>query len=638
MEGTGQPGLVGMTVDGRYRVLSQLARGGMATVYEALDLRLDRVVALKIMHPHLAHDEAFVARFQREARAAARLTHGHVVAVYDQGRDGEQVYLAMEYVPGRTLRDVLREYGPLTPEQALVFLDPVLEALGAAHAAGFVHRDIKPENVLISDDGRVKVADFGLARAVESDGQSVTQGMIIGTVAYLSPEQVEHGEADGRSDVYAAGILLFEMITKELPHAADTPLSVAYKHVHSDVPAPSSVRAGIPPDVDALVITATRRDPTLRYQNALDFLADVRRVRAALPPPRPFVDAQDTLVVDVGMASELAAGRPAPPAMAAGTAAVPRPKESAQATKPTAVNAASYRRSRAPWLVILLALAVLATAFGAWYLAAGPGRTVPTPDVIGESVQDATSAMTAAGLTLAVASEEYSEEVPDNAVISTEPAAGDGVRAEGTVSAVVSKGPERYDVPALKGMSQTAAVDALTAVNLVVGAVQEAYDDKVDVGAIVSSAPKAGASVKPQTPVDLVISKGPEPVPVPDVVGKRIANAKKALTAAGLKSEVTEKYSEEVRDGAVISVKPKVGTIVDSGSRVAVVVSKGPPPVTVPNLIDMPKQKAINALQKIGLKAKVVQGGFTPLNRVISQDPAGGTEIPKGSTVTIRII
>jgi beta-lactam-binding protein with PASTA domain len=595
-------------------------------------------VALKIMHPHLAHDEAFVSRFQREARAAARLTHGHVVAVYDQGREGDTVYLAMEYVPGRTLRDVLREYGPLTPEQALVFLDPVLEALGAAHAAGFVHRDIKPENVLISDDGRVKVADFGLARAMEADGQSVTQGMIIGTVAYLSPEQVEHGEADGRSDVYAAGILLFEMITKQVPHAGESPLSVAYRHVNNDVPAPSTVNPAVTPDVDALVVTATRRDPSLRYQNAYDFLADVRRVRSTLPPPRPFVDAQDTLVVEVGMASELAAGRPET-SLGQGAAAVPRRQEAARPTRPTAAVAPEhYRRSRAPWLIVLVALAVLATAFGAWYLAAGPGRTVATPDVVGQGVKQATAAMTAAGLTLAVASEEYSEDVPDNAVISTDPAPGDGVQAEGTVSAVISKGPERYDVPSVKGMGQAAAADALVAANLAVGSVREAYDNKIEAGAVVSSAPKPGTPSKPGTPVDLVVSKGPEPVPVPDIVGKKIANAKSTLADAGLKVDVTQRYSDEVRDGAVISVKPKPGAIVDSGSKVAVVVSKGPPPVTVPNLIDMPKQKAINTLKKLGLRANVVQGEFSPLNRVISQDPAGGTEIPKGSTVTIRII
>ena len=247
--------LIGQVIDGRYEVRSLIARGGMATVYEAVDLRLDRTIALKIMHPHFAHDEAFVARFEREAKAAARLTHGHVVGVYDQGRDGENVYLAMELVRGRTLRDILRQYGPLTPEQAMVFLDPILEALAAAHAAGFVHRDIKPENVLVSHDGRVKVADFGLARALSSGTQSVTQGMIIGTVAYLSPEQVEKGEADGRSDLYAAGILLFEMVTGQVPHEGESPLSIAYQHVNSDVPPPSSLRPGIPVEVDALVVT-----------------------------------------------------------------------------------------------------------------------------------------------------------------------------------------------------------------------------------------------------------------------------------------------------------------------------------------------------------------------------------------------
>jgi serine/threonine-protein kinase len=639
VETSGQDALVGSTVDGRYRVLSLLARGGMATVYEALDLRLDRVVALKIMHPHLAHDQAFVSRFQREAKAAARLTHGHVVAVYDQGEDNGLIYLAMEYVPGRTLRDVLRQYGPLTPAQALVFLDPVLEALAAAHAAGFVHRDIKPENVLISDDGRVKVADFGLARAVEANGESVTQGMIIGTVAYLSPEQVERGEADGRSDVYAAGILLFEMITGQVPHAGESPLSVAYQHVNSDVPPPSSIRGDIPPEVDALVVTATRRDASLRYQNAFDFLADVRRVRTSLPPPRPFVDSHDTLVVDVGMASQLAAGRPATPLTTGGPAA-PRTTPAAR-TQPTmrpGEPPERYRRSRAPLFIVLLVIAVLGTAAGAWYLAAGPGRTVENPAVVGSSVQEASAALTAVGLTLEVAEEQYSEDVPADVVISTDPAAGEGVRIDGTVAAVVSKGPERYDVPSVKGLPQAQAAEALVQANLAVGTVKEAYDDKVAAGDVVSTTPKAGASVKPATPVDLVVSKGPEPVPVPDIVGKKIGTAKDALARVGLKSDVTQKFSEEVADGDVISVKPKAGTIVDSGTRVALVVSKGPPPVTVPNLIDMPRQKAITTLQRLGLRPNVVEGDFSPLNRVISQDPSPGTEIPKGSTVTIRII
>ncbi len=630
-------GLVGSTVDGRYRIISQLARGGMATVYEALDLRLDRVVALKIMHAHLAHDDAFVARFQREARAAARLTHSHVVAVYDQGRDGDTVYLAMEYVPGRTLRDVLREFGPLTSEQALVFLDPVLEALAAAHTAGFVHRDIKPENVLISDDGRVKVADFGLARAMATDGQSVTQGMIIGTVAYLSPEQVERGEADGRSDVYAAGILLYEMITGQVPHAGESPLSVAYQHVNSDVPPPSASGRPIPPDVDALVVTATRRDPGLRYQNAYDFLADVRRVRAILPPPQPFVDARDTLVVDTAMAAELAAGTAPPskvPPRAPTTSAEARTTPTQQPRPPRS------RRSRAPLFVVLLVLAVLASIFGGWYLAAGPGRSVTMPQVDGSSVAEATKALDAldAGLTLTVTEEAFSETVPAEQIISSDPPAGEGVRVGSQVGVVVSKGPERYAVPPLKGVEQSAVADALAAANLALGTVKEAFDDKAAAGTVVSSDPKAGAQVKRDTPVDVVISKGPKPVPVPAVVGKKASNARAALADAGLKVDVTQKYSESVDDGDVISVKPGEGKIVDSGSTVALVVSKGPPPVTVPKLIDMHKGDAVAALRKLGLRANVIEGGFTPLDRVISQDPPAGTSIPKGSTVTIRII
>ena len=280
--------LVGRVIDGRYRVERRLARGGMATVYEALDMRLDRTVALKIMHPGLAEDANFVSRFVREAKSAARLTDPHVVAVFDQGEDGDVVYLAMEYVPGRTVRDVLKEHGRLSPEQALTIMDPVLQALEAAHRAGFVHRDVKPENVLLTDDGRVKVADFGLARAISAaTSTAATQGMLIGTVAYLSPEQVERGIADARSDVYGAGILLYEMLTGAVPFAGETPLAVAYQHVNAAVPTPSTVRPGISPAVDGIVARATARDAGDRYQDAAGFLDDVRDLRRTLPPARP---------------------------------------------------------------------------------------------------------------------------------------------------------------------------------------------------------------------------------------------------------------------------------------------------------------------------------------------------------------
>ena len=621
--------LIGQVIDGRYEVRSLIARGGMATVYEALDLRLDRTIALKIMHPHLAHDEAFVARFEREAKAAARLTHGHVVGVYDQGRDGENVYLAMELVRGRTLRDILRQYGPLTPEQAMVFLDPILEALAAAHTAGFVHRDIKPENVLVSHDGRVKVADFGLARALSSGTQSVTQGMIIGTVAYLSPEQVEKGEADGRSDLYAAGILLFEMVTGQVPHEGESPLSIAYQHVNSDVPPPSSLRPGLPAEVDALVVTATRRDPAQRYQSPQDFLADARRVRAMLPAPRPFNEARPTLVVSTNSGSPSTRSAQPEPSMP------PTPP----ATPTSFMRSAHRRRSKAPVIIVLVLACVAAAAIGGWYLATHLSSTVPTPNVIGLNVDQARQQLASSGLSLTVGGEAFSETIPPQSIVSSDPLAGAGVREAGTIDVIVSKGPERYAVPDVRGQTQAAATSALDAAHLIVGSVTEDYDDKAAAGTVARSTPKAGTSAKPGTAVDLVISTGPKPVAVPDVTGRKLGNANRTLASAGLTSTTaSEQYSETAKAGVVLSQDPRPGTTVNSGTAVSIVVSKGPPPVTVPKLIDMPTARAVATLKKLGLVPRVLKGAATPLNRVYSQDPAPNTDVPKGSTVTIRII
>ena len=607
--------LVGQVVDGRYQVRARLARGGMATVYEALDLRLDRIVALKVMHRHLAEDPDFVGRFQREARAAARLTHPHVVGVYDQGTSDDLVYLAMEYVPSRTLRDVLRQFGPLTAEQALVLLEPVLDALSAAHAAGFVHRDIKPENVLIADDGRVKVADFGLARAVAATNSSTTQGMIIGTVAYLSPEQVERGEADGRSDVYAAGILLFEMVTGQVPHAGDSPLAVAYQHVNADVPPPSSIRPQLAPDVDALVVRSTRRDPQLRYQSAQDFLADVRRVRTVLPPPRPFAESRDTLIVDASTSARLAAGaaRQSPP-----PPAPPLPPE------PVPGGARRHRPRGVVIGVIAIVAAAMLAGLGGWYLS-GPGRTLPT-------------ALEAQNLSSVDGDAVFSEDIAKGNVASTEPGPGEGVQVDGTVTLHVSKGPERYAVPDVRGQAPTAASAAITEASLTVGSTTEAYDDTVPAGQVAGTTPAIGDAVKKGTSVDVIVSKGPKPVDLPNVVGRKIAKATATLAALGVTVDAQEQYSEEAPKGEVLSMAPTAGTTVNSGTAVSLVVSKGPPPVTVPNLIDMPRTKAVAALRKLGLKARVVTGAATPLNRVYSQDPPAGTEIPKGSAVTIRII
>lgn len=612
--------LVGQTIDGRYLVRARLARGGMATVYEAIDLRLDRVVALKVMHRHLAEDPDFVARFEREAKSAARLSHPHVVAVYDQGHSDNLIYLAMEMVPGRTLRDVMRDFGPLTPEQALVILDPVLEGLAAAHAAGFVHRDIKPENVLLADDGRVKVADFGLARAVSTSNTSATQGLIMGTVAYLSPEQVERGDADERSDLYAAGILLFEMVTGQTPHAGDSPLSVAYAHVNNDVPAPSKIQPTVPPEIDALVVRATRREANLRYQRAAEFLADVRRIRANLPPPRPFVESHDTLVVDASTAARLAAGKPVAPS--------PDVSPAIADTRP--------RRRKGPWIALVIFLVVLGSGLGGWLLATG--KSVPTPDIVGQSTAAATEILSAAGLSLVVTEEQFSEELPADQVISSDPAPSAGVREGGAVGVVVSKGPERYVIPNVQGLTAAEATAALTGANLVIGSTTSVFDDRVPANAVSGTSPEIGTEVKPGTSVDIAVSKGPKPVPIPAVVGKKAQVAASALADLGLIVVTKEKFSEQVADGLVIAIRPGEGTVVDSGTEVDLVTSKGPPPVEVPSLVDMPKNKAISTLKGLGLKPKVLEAAATPLDRVYSQDPPAGTMIPKGSQVIIRII
>lgn len=620
-------GLVGKTVGNRYQVVSLLARGGMATVYEAIDLRLDRRVALKVMHPHLAADPGFVARFEREAKSAARLSHPHVVGVFDQGEADGLVYLAMEFIPGRTLRDVIREYGPLTTEQALVLLEPVLEALSAAHAAGLVHRDIKPENVLISNDGRVKVADFGLARAVTTSDTNATAGVLIGTVAYLAPEQVERGEADARTDVYAAGVCFFEMITGRVPHGGDSPLAVAYQHVNADVPAPSSMVPGIPAEADAIVRAATRRDPNQRYRSSEDFLADVRRARASLPAPVPFIDTpamNDTLVVGTGNLTSVNDDWP----------------ESRQDFDDFDRDRGHRRSRRGLRLIIGLAIAVAVSAagFAGWWLAAGPGTYSPTPDVIGLGFDQASDLLSAEGFTLAAATESYSESVPAGSIAATDPAAGAGIRPGGTVSATVSLGPERYAVPDVQGSAPAEATQAIVSAGLSTGGRVEVFDDGVPAGQVAGTDPAIGDLVPPDTSIDLLVSKGPEPVEVEDVTGRKQGVATKRLEEAGLQVTASEAFSESVANGRVVSVNPAPGTVIDSGSTVELVVSKGPPPVEVPNLIDLRRKAAVDALERLGLRAQIDDGEFTRLNRVFDQSPSPGELVPRGSTVTLRII
>jgi serine/threonine-protein kinase len=333
------------------------------------------------------------------------------------------------------------------------------------------------------------------------------------------------------------------------------------------------------------------------------------------------MDVRDTVVVDRATAANMAAAH-----------------STSNWQRDVSYDENPTRRRRGPWVALVIAIVVGLASFGGWWLAAGPGKTVPTPDLLGLSTSQAQSALAAAGLTFELAEEVFSEEIPADVVVSTDPAPGDGVREAGSVAATISKGPERYQVPDVQGLTPEAAIAAINAANLAAGGRVEGFSNDIPAGSVSGTDPKIGESLKPLTPVDLVVSKGPKPVVIANVVGKRAPASKTTLESAGLVVTSSTKFSEKVADGRVISVSPAAGTKVDSGSSVALVISKGPPPVVVPNLVDLPRRKAVAALTAVGLKAKVEAGAFTPLNRVISQSPAAGQEIPKGSTVTIRII
>ncbi|HEY3535083.1 MAG TPA: Stk1 family PASTA domain-containing Ser/Thr kinase, partial [Pedococcus sp.] len=610
--------LQGRVLDGRYRVQSHIADGGMASVYLALDTRLDRDVALKVLRRDLAQDEAFASRFRREARSAARLSHPNVVAVFDQGEDEGLMFLAMEYVPGQTLRDVIRAEGPLTPRAALDVITPVLQALAAAHRAGIIHRDVKPENVILrEDDGTVKVADFGLARAVTTQTSTASQtGVLLGTVAYLSPEQVERGIADARSDVYAAGLVLFEMLTGAKAFTGDTPIHVAYQHVHGSVPVPSSRVRTVPTELDALVALATARDPDQRPADAGELLVQVRRSRAMLTPGeldrRPEGEQETAARSASTVAVEPTSALPQEPRRRVPPVALPvdhtptEPPDRAlegRVLPPVPVNRRqSDGGGRGPWrwLWAVLAVAVIAGA-AAWWFLSGPGSPTVVPSGLqGKTFAQAQSALHTAHLD-AQEVDSFSETVAKGRVISTDPVAGAQVRRGTDVDVNISKGPERYAVPDVLKKSAAEARDQIAANKLAVGTTKEAYDESVDAGLVVSTDPKAGTELKRGDKVNLVVSKGRQPIKVPDYTNKPADDAVKGLGELGLKVDATEQQNNDtVPKGNVISQSPPGGTTLFKGDEVKLVVSKGPVMVKIPDVTGKQADEARQILEGAG--------------------------------------
>jgi serine/threonine-protein kinase len=677
--------MIGRMIDQRYRVRSRIARGGMATVYLATDVRLERRVAIKVMHGHLADDQAFRERFIQEARSAARLSHPNLVGVYDQGAEGETAYIVMEYIPGITLRDLLQEHHALTPEQATDILRAVLAGLASAHRAGIVHRDLKPENVLLADDGRIKLGDFGLARATTAN--TATGAALLGTIAYLSPELVTRGAADSRSDIYALGIMLYEMLTGEQPYKGDQPMQIAYQHANDSVPAPSAAVAGVPPELDELVAWSTARDPEDRPRDAREMLDHMSgnqqratgQYRTAVLRPEngtailPSGGGAGTPGVAAGAAGFAASAAPATadetaiidrsadrsvdrvPARSRGNAPGPRrtgaqPGVLSPAGQRLADQSAKRRKRGWVLLSVVVALALIGAGFG-WYFGPGPGGNVRIPEVTGKSVSQARQLLEAQGLQAASKTgTRFDAVVAKGQVSTTEPAADHEVQKGTAVQLVVSNGPRMIALPAIVGQplsTVTAALDDDFALQ------DDRYEFSADAPkdtVIAATGRAAGGKAVDLTTVKayeetgevtLTVSLGP----VPDVVGKTVDEASAALDEVGLiLGARTEEYNETVPAGQIVSAAVQDSPAV-RGSAVDVVVSKGPTPITVPKdgVVGETINDATATLEGLGLNVSVpdctnILCGFYDWKSklpVTGTDPGEGATVYRGDTVTL---
>ncbi|WP_244303875.1 Stk1 family PASTA domain-containing Ser/Thr kinase [Streptomyces lydicus] len=648
MDTTLEDPLVGQLLDGRYRVQARIAAGGMATVYRAVDTRLDRVLALKVMHPGLAADGEFVDRFIREAKSVARLSHPNVVGVFDQGTDGTYVYLAMEYVAGCTLRDVLRERGALQPRAALDILEPILAALGAAHRAGLVHRDMKPENVLIGDDGRVKVADFGLVRAVDTNTTSST-GSVLGTVSYLAPEQLEHGTADARVDVYACGVVLYEMLTGSKPHTGGTVAQVLYQHLHEDVLPPSERVPGTAPQLDELVALATAREPEQRAQDAVVLLSRARAARAELTDEQLDLVPPQAKAVPAGDGSEPTDVIPRPagvqlPLPGADEAELNRtsrlevpPAEHTTRLRPApapAAPAGGLLQRRRLATIVAAVLLVLGVGTGVWYINSGQFTSVPA--VLDMPQAKAVSTLRDAGLGVRVV-RGFSSNVERGHVMKTDPETGKRIRGTGTVTITVSRGPDIVAVPDLSGTPVADAKRKLRDRGLVPGTVTREFSTDVAKGSVIRTDPKAGVKRRPDTAVALTVSRG-APVDVPGVVGSDRADAESTLRQAGFQVRFAEQpvFSPEDK-GTVARQTPAEGGRLGKGDTVTLTLSKGPEMITVPDVTGKKVDDAKKELTSLGFEVKVDKPWLFPQDEVDSQSVEGGQKAPKGGTITIKL-
>ena len=630
--------LTGELIDNRYLLQRLIASGGMATIYAGIDTRLDRPVAVKIMHAHLANDEAFVSRFIKEAKATAALSHPNIVSIQDQGwNEGgpPAVFLVMELVEGSTLRDFLNQHGVVSIEQMFQLMTPVISALAAAHKIGIIHRDIKPENILISKDGRVKVADFGLARNM-AIGQTMTveSSVVLGSVSYLSPEQVQRGVADARSDIYAVGIVLFEMLTGGKPYEGETPIQIAYRHVNDRIPTLQSIKSDIPITISELVHAATAPNPDHRPKDAEELLNKFREIQAQIDPKKRQMSLELDLPPSM-MKSVTKRGK-----VSVGSALEGLKEKTSQliSTKPIKVSkpedsigtkkrkvSKRVKRNRIIALLLLIGL-----VFGGFRLL-NIGK-ISVPSLVGMSQTEASKSLEPLGLDLEIIEEVFSEDIPKGRVIASEPGGGGKISPDEKVGLILSKGQERILIPRLNGLTPDVASAQLSSLGLTVGEINEIFDMKIAAGYVIATEPKETMAVKRKAIVNLIVSKGVEQISLQSYVGKGGEQALSELTEMGFDVDATYKFSDSVFKGQVISQSPEKMESIGKGSKINLAISKGPEFVFVPNVLGKNKNDASLDLENLGLRVKIKGSG-----KVNNISPAIGAKVKQGAVITLTL-
>lgn len=617
-------------IDGRYKVLTRLGSGGMADVFCAEDQQLGRKVALKLLHRRFAEDAEFVERFRREASAAAGLQHPNVVGVYDRGEWDGTYYIAMEYLPGRSLKDVIRQEAPLDPVRAIDITVQILKAARFAHRRAIVHRDLKPHNVMVDDEDRVKVTDFGIARAGASD--MTETGSIMGTAQYLSPEQAQGHAVSERSDLYAIGVILFELLTGHVPFDAESAVTIALKHVSEAPPAPSVFDPSVPPALETIVLWALEKDPAQRPADADAFIHALEQERDAVvggesPGQRTAIFAPAAIPPDpYGDDEALAA-----------TALGPAPVVPPPYYTDSAVYVEDDDRRRQPWWAWLLAALALAAIVLGIVLLTRPGD-VTVPRVVGQDLPSATAELRAAGLDADV--DRVTSGKPVDEVLAQDPNGGTQAKDGSTVTLTVSRGPGRASIPPVDGLGERRATARLTDAGLVVGRVVRQADETVAENRVIKTSPAAGQQVDRGSDVTLYISSGPAQVAVPDVVGLPQAEAEQALTAAGFESTVTEEGSDAADPGTVLRQDPAGGIDTDPGATVALVVAREIPTVELPDLVGLGETEASDTLTAAGLEPRTSLRDVTDPAEdgvVLDQRPAAATPVQQGAPVRIFV-